>query len=189
VKLDKRTRWLLATLVAVLLVALALQLDRGGEAVGPSAGARSASRAPRETPLPTEIVQVEVDRLEPPSGTFQPGRDIFRYGPKEPPPSQRPAEPQVAEATPTPAPPPKEPAKVEPTGPRPPSAGHLKYLGRFGPEARPIAVLVSGQEIYNARSGEVVEDKFVVEKIGLESLDLGYVGFPDEPPARLVIGG
>jgi hypothetical protein len=84
-----------------------------------------------------------------------------------------------------------EPARPVDTGPPrpvPPSADHLRFLGRFGPTSRPIAVVVSGQEIVNVREGEVVEGKFIIREIGFESVLLGFVGFPDAAPRRLPIG-
>lgn len=65
----------------------------------------------------------------------------------------------------------------------------LEYLGSFGPPERRIAVFTDGAEIYNAVEGEVLQGKFVVAQIGYESVDLAYVEFPEEPPARLAVGG
>jgi hypothetical protein len=67
----------------------------------------------------------------------------------------------------------------------------LTYLGSFGPKSRRIAVFAdeSGENLYNARTGEVLEGKFIVDRIGYESVDLKFVGFPDEPARRLPIGG
>ena len=74
--------------------------------------------------------------------------------------------------------------------PRPPPVT-LVYLGSFGTEARRIAVFADdkGENLYNVRVGEVVEGKFIVDRIGYESVDLKFVGFPDEPAKRLPIGG
>ena len=65
------------------------------------------------------------------------------------------------------------------------------YLGCFGPERRRIAVFADdkGENLYNVQVGEVVEGKFIVDRIGYESVDLKFVGFPDEPAKRLPIGG
>ena len=52
-----------------------------------------------------------------------------------------------------------------------------------------LAVFSDGQEIFNVPEGDVLKEKFVVVKIGLESADLGFVGFPDTPAKRLEIGG
>jgi hypothetical protein len=74
--------------------------------------------------------------------------------------------------------------------PKPPPVT-LKYLGSFGPAARRVAVFAdeNGENLYNARAGEVLEGKFIVDRIGYESVDLKFVGFPDEPARRLPIGG
>nr|MBP9824920.1 hypothetical protein [Thermoanaerobaculia bacterium] len=74
--------------------------------------------------------------------------------------------------------------------PRPPPVT-LVYLGSFGTEARRIAVFADdkGENLYNVRVGEIVEGKFIVDRIGYESVDLKFVGFPDEPAKRLPIGG
>ena len=68
---------------------------------------------------------------------------------------------------------------------------NVTYLGSFGPESKRVAVFAdeSGQNLYNARTGDVLEGKFIVYRIGYESVDLKFVGFPDEPARRLAIGG
>ena len=67
----------------------------------------------------------------------------------------------------------------------------LVYLGSSGMEKRRIAVFAdaAGENLYNVRVGETVEGKFIVDRIGYESVDLKFVGFPDEPAKRLPIGG
>ena len=65
----------------------------------------------------------------------------------------------------------------------------MRYLGSFGPRDRRIAVFEdpAGGGVFNAREGETLQGKFIVDKIGYESVDLRFVGFPDEPPRRLGI--
>ena len=46
-----------------------------------------------------------------------------------------------------------------------------------------------GKEIFNAFEGGVLKGNFVVDKIGYESADLKFVGFPDAPAKRLAVGG
>ena len=46
-----------------------------------------------------------------------------------------------------------------------------------------------GAKIYNALKGDLVKDQFEVQRIGYESVDLVFVGFPNEPAVRLEIGG
>ena len=70
--------------------------------------------------------------------------------------------------------------------PKPPVVD-LKYLGSFGPETRKIAVFYDGSNIYNALAGDVLNGKFIVARIGYESVDLKFVGFPDTPAQRLAL--
>jgi len=63
------------------------------------------------------------------------------------------------------------------------------YLGSFSSGRMRLAVFTDGAEIFNVPEGETLKEKFVVVKIGIESADLGFVGFPDAPAQRLEIGG
>ncbi|RMH15567.1 MAG: hypothetical protein D6696_20455 [Acidobacteria bacterium] len=63
----------------------------------------------------------------------------------------------------------------------------VSLLGIFGPENRRIAALTDGETIINALEGEEINGKFIVDRIGFESIDLRFVGFPDVPPETLEI--
>ncbi|MEO8189361.1 MAG: hypothetical protein ABI682_03385 [Acidobacteriota bacterium] len=99
--------------------------------------------------------------------------------------------------TPTPAPPPPPPpgsaAFVGPLPPPPPTPTptppeiSFKFIGTFGPKDRPFAVLVAGDQIVNARAGEVVFDRFIVRRVGYESVDVGFVGFAPSQTRRIGI--
>ncbi len=98
---------------------------------------------------------------------------------------------------PTPAPPPPpapgSAAFVGPLPPPPPTPTpappeiSFKFIGTFGPKDRPLAVLVSGDQIVNARAGEVVFDRFIVRRVGYESVDVGFVGFAPQQTRRIGI--
>ena len=88
--------------------------------------------------------------------------------------------------TPTPAPPPPPvcgdplfrgpcPPPPPPPTPAPPEIP-FKFVGTFGPKDQPIAVLVAGDKIVNARAGDTVFERFIVKKVGYESIDVGFVG-------------
>ena len=79
------------------------------------------------------------------------------------------------------------PPELPPAGPQPPAL-ELTYLGWFGPKTRPIAAFTDGENLFVARRGEVLADHFRVLDIGLESVDVGFVDFPDVPARRLVVG-
>jgi hypothetical protein len=60
-----------------------------------------------------------------------------------------------------------------------------RCIGRFGPDANPFAVFDGGGAIINVRAGEVIDGKFVVRAIGIESVTIVVDGFPEQ---RVSIG-
>jgi hypothetical protein len=48
-------------------------------------------------------------------------------------------------------------------------------------------VLVQGDQIVNARAGDVVFARFILRKVGYESIDVGFVGFAPSEFRRLGI--
>jgi len=48
-------------------------------------------------------------------------------------------------------------------------------------------VLVSGDQVVNARSGDVVFARFILRKVGYESIDVGFVGFAPTETRRVGI--
>lgn len=158
---------------------------------------------------------LHTDWLETQSGTYRSSRNLFAY--KEPPPPPPPPPPAlppdkdkdgvpdfqdncVAVANPTqvdvdhngvgddcqnprPIPPPPPP----PPPPQPP-AFTLKYIGTFGPAGNPIATFSGNGEIVNVRVGETIDGKFILRSIGIESVEIGYVGFPADVKTRVPIG-
>jgi hypothetical protein len=143
--------------------------------------------------LPQEIVELQLADLEGQPRALTVGRDPFRFGPMPPPPPPPPPtraeleEMRRQEELRREA---QERAAREAMIPRPPPVT-VVYLGSFGTERRRIAVFADdkGENLYNVRVGETVEGKFIVDRIGYESVDLKFVGFPDEPAKRLPIGG
>ena len=132
------------------------------------------------------VVAVGTEYLTASTGTYQPNRNIFRYGqrkivkPPPPPPVKR-EPPKVVEQPRRPVAPPP------PSKPVPPPV-QFELMGIFGPENRRIAVLVDGTEIINALEEDVVKDKFIVNEIGLQSVEFRFVDFPVDETARIEIG-
>ncbi len=182
--LEPRQKTLLWVLAGLLVV---LGWNRLGDLIpsvgtaGPAGGQNEPERA---RALATDVVGLDTSLLDPPSGEFELGRDPFRYGEVPRPKVERPKPPE-----PKPRVDPEPVVEPEPQGPRPPSVSHLAYLGSFGREGQKIAVLTSGEEIYNLREGETFEESFSIAEIGYESVAIGFVDFPDEPPKRLPVGG
>ncbi|MEO8277107.1 MAG: hypothetical protein ABI639_12910 [Thermoanaerobaculia bacterium] len=157
-----------------------------------SSFARGSSRRTAQA-LPQEMTELRIAELQSPTGALSVGRDPFRYGPfPAPPPPPPPTRAELAERArlAEEARLAREAAAREALIPRPPPVT-LVYLGSFGSERRRIAVFAdaAGENLYNVRVGDTVEGKFIVDRIGYESVDLKFVGFPDEPAKRLAIGG
>lgn len=206
-KLSRRERRLVQ-LLGVVVLALVLRA-LFGLAAGPAAPAptaepvarRAAEGGPRfgrgargrEAAIPELVVTLDLDQLEIRPRDLTTGRDPFRFAPPPPPPP--------------PAPPTKEELerrrreeeerlrrleqeRLERLIPRPPEVT-LVYLGSFGPAHRRVAVFSDAQRdrLYNALAGDVLEGKFIVDRIGFESVDVKFVDFPDAPAKRLAIGG
>jgi hypothetical protein len=188
--LSTRERRGLAVLGAVLGIAALRLLWLAAAPPSPAAGVRprGGGRTARSAaaPLPERVVLIRSDRLEARPADFEVGRDLFRYGPPPPPPppsaeelerQRREAEERRRAA---------EEAARRAAVPQPPPVT-VRYLGSFGPPERRVAVFSGSdrESVVNAAVGEVVEGRFVVVEIGFESVDLGFVGFPDVPPRRL----
>lgn len=148
--------------------------------------ARGQRRSASKEVTADEVPLLSVEDLGTASarGSTDTGRDLFDLmAPTMPP-----------QPTPTPAPPvPGDIRFVGPLPPPPPTptpappAVTFKFIGTFGPRDHPIAVIQQGDEILNVREGDVLFGKFVVRKVGYESIDVGFVGFADFETRRLGI--
>jgi len=69
-----------------------------------------------------------------------------------------------------------------------PPAFTYKYIGTFGSAANPIATFSGNGEIINVRVGETIDGKFILKSIGIESVDIGFVGFPPNKTTRVPLG-
>ena len=63
-----------------------------------------------------------------------------------------------------------------------------KYIGTFGSAANPIATFTRDGEIVNARVGDVIDGKFILRNIGLESVEIAFTGFPPDKRQRVPLG-
>lgn len=189
----ERRLLLLLAAAAVALLIRALWPSAAPADVANAPAPRSTAphgRAARAGELPDRVVVVATDRLDQQPPSFEVGRDLFHFAPPPPPPGPTPAElaemrrtsEQRARAA-------REAALTEAARPHPPEID-VRYIGSFGPATRRIAVFVDGAGggLLNARVGEVLKGKFVLARIGYESVDLKYVDFPDLPARRLPVG-
>jgi hypothetical protein len=211
-----RSKLLLAVLGVLLAVFLVRSFDSDqpaprparfvptedlAEATAPAApptppGVRPRAAARREAEQPREVTALRAADLEIVPPAFTPGRDPWRF--VDPPPAPPPPPP--------PGPTPEQLAAMEEARARAAEAARLaalaaaeekarpkpaeftmEYLGNFGPKNGKIAVFSDGKDVHNAREGEVIDQKFIVARIGLESVDIEFVGFPDWPAQRLAV--
>lgn len=181
-----RQKVLLASLAAAVALGL-LPRFFGSDDDAPAGAPNATNRRPDavDAPLPDVVVDLDLAALAPRAGHAEIGRDPWRFAPKPVPPPVRPViRPPVV------APPPQVVERPpEPVGPQPPSSDHLAFLGSFGPSSAPIAVVRGRDDVWVVRKGDVLENQFTVENIGLESIDIGFVGFADTPPRRLGFAG
>jgi hypothetical protein len=61
----------------------------------------------------------------------------------------------------------------------------FKYIGTFGSASRPIATFSSEGEIVNVRVGQQFGGKFILRSIGIESVEIGFIGFPADRTQRV----
>ncbi len=187
---EERQKKLLALLLGVLAVALAYRTYKGtgdDRARSARAGRDDTDSVLAQVEMPH--LDLELLRREP--AKYSPGRDLFRYAPKAPPKRVQQAAPRKPKQDRRPPPQPTVRAAAEPAAPPKPLPPDVDftYLGSFGPPERRIAVFVKNDDIFNALTGDVLMERFIVDKIGFESADIKFVGFPDAPEQRLVAGG
>lgn len=150
-----------------------------------SRGSRAVGKVEVRDKARRGLAELRLASLDVEGGEYEPERNIFIFGQeKKPPPPPPVARPAAVARAPRPAPAPRGPVK-----PQPPPVD-VKLLGIFGPERQRIAVLTDSEGmIIDALEQDVVREKFIVHRIGYESIDLKFVGFPDVEPKRIEIGG
>lgn len=190
----------------------------GGETTSvvtqPSAQSAAVKR-PAPLRAPPGVDPVRLDLLEAESGSYKSDRNLFAY--KEPPPPPPTPLPPPAAPPPdqdkdgvpdfrdncvSTANPDQmdidrdgigsvceEGPEVPPLPPPPtPPQFTWKFIGTFGRPQSPIATFTREGEIVNARVGEIIEGKFILRRIGIESAEISYVGFPPDVTQRIPLG-
>lgn len=209
--------WKTWTAAAVILLAVfAIYSFAAPEPVDdPTDGDRTVARGQKRTTIRTPGVDpVHLEWLEKQTGSYSSRRNLFAFPAPPPPPVPKPPPPPpdkdkdgvpdfqdncVGTANPDQSdidrdgmgsacdegeiapPPPPPPAPVPPTF-------QYKYIGTFGPPANPIATFAREGEILNARVGEIIEGKFILRSIGIESVEISYIGFPADRRDRIPLG-
>ncbi|MBC7928802.1 MAG: hypothetical protein H7039_24425 [Bryobacteraceae bacterium] len=111
-------------------------------------------------------------------------RSLFDFS-QPPPPKPDPV--KVAIGKPVPSPivpitPDVPPAELKPTKPQPPPVP-LKFYGYVNPagRAQKRAFFVEGEEIHIVREGELVKRRYKIVRIGVNSVIVEDINFPDSP--------
>ena len=156
--------------LALLLVAVAAiarawwESNSSVNASSPPSTARpSAGAGPKPAGLAAAVEPVALDALKlsrpEPVGA---ARNPFRFRPK-PPSSPEPPRPS-SEQPGTPAAPP------------PPVRIALKFIGVVdAPNAGPLAILSDPRGVYQGHEGDIIDGRYRILKIGVESIDLAYL--------------
>jgi hypothetical protein len=160
---------LVAVAVVIVGVVFARRSDTpAGTAVAPSNSRRASARAPQES---TPVADVKLELLKTAPSRVEPTtRNPFQFKPKAPPPAPRPPAGAGRGAPVVIAPPPV------PQGPPPPPPIALKYIGVLETAQGRVAVFRdSGGDIVNGKEGDIIDGRYRLLKIGVESADLAYV--------------
>lgn len=163
----------LLVLVAVAVVIVGIMFVRRSATPAGTAAAPSNSRraSPRATEQSTPLADVRLELLKAAPSDVDPStRNPFQFKPKAPPPAPRPSASAGRGAPVVIAPPPV------PQGPPPPPPIALKYIGVLETAQGRVAVFRdSGGDIVNGKEGDIIDGRYRLLKIGVESADLAYI--------------
>lgn len=173
----KRPREMALGAAAVLLVAIAVWgLRQGGtdqpSGPDPTAATASATRPPTRTKSPlteVDLKALHAVRPEPDESA----RNPFRFRPKPAPAPSAALVKQQQQAAAA-----AEQAERGPVEPPPPPRIPLKYIGDMADPKTPgkrIAILSDARGTYYGREGDVVEGRYRIVRMGVESIELAYL--------------
>jgi hypothetical protein len=170
---SKRRREIALAVLAVVLVATIVWRVRSAApsastaATPANSAAQSANQRPanQRDPAEVDLSALEAERVEPADSDRNPFR--FRTSPA-PSPVPVPKMPSASAA----------PEETGPIEPPPPPPIPLKYIGLVSqddPKVGRVAVLSDTRGVYYGREGEIIEGRYRILKIGVESIDLAYL--------------
>jgi hypothetical protein len=187
------SRKALLALLGVLLLALVYRYWPGDGAAGAGPSARAARPGAAARPGGSTLLPGEIPPLAIGASRGEVGgavvRNVFAFH-VPPTPTPKPPPP-----TPTPFP---KPGSIEFIGPRLPTptptatpivppAVPFRALGIFGPRERPIVAFEDGARLINAREGDILDGRFILRRVGRESVDFAFVGLPPEITRRIPV--
>ena len=206
------TSWKTWTVLGAALIAVfAIYMYAAPEPSSPASPGSPGRTQPRTTVPTPGVDPIQVEWLEPPTGSYSSRRNLFTFPAPPPPPPPPPPPDRDRDGVPdvqdncvaaanadqrdvdgdgigsacddSEVPPPPPPPPV----PQPPQFTY-RYIGTFGNAANRIATFARDGEIVNARVGDTIDNRFILRSIGLESVEIGFVGFPPDERRRIPIG-
>jgi hypothetical protein len=183
---DRRKLILLGAVVVVLAVVLYEMWPGTSSGAAPSSNRQAQTRTAPNEPPAASTPEVHLDELQ--AGRARPGpgeRNLFAYKTKAPPPLP-PAPPRPVVTAPV-----VNTAPAVPSGPPPPPPITLKFIGlvEATEHAQKIAILSDGRNVpYYGREGDIIEGRYRILKIGVESIDIAYVDGRGRQTIRLTGG-
>lgn len=183
----------LLLLLGLLVAVAAVRFWPGPEPEVAASSPRRPGVVPAGRPGGTPTASEEIPALALGQGRGEIGgevvRNVFAFH-VPPTPTPRPVPP-----TPTPFPVPGMAQFVGPRLPTPtptatpiiPPAIPYRALGIFGPREKPIVTFEDGPRLINAREGDVLDGRFILRRVGRESVDFAFVGLPPEITRRIPV--
>jgi hypothetical protein len=170
--------WLLVALAVAVVVVVANWMWPTNSAtltLPASNQARAAQRRDQEKIDPADLeIRLEALSAAPPAaGSVE--RNPFRFQPKAPPPQP-------------PAPPPGPPVNPGPppvTGPPPPPPIPLKFIGIVEKQGLKVAALSDCRSTFYGTEGQIIDGRYRLIRIGVESMVIEYVDGRGRTTVRL----
>ncbi len=178
----ERRQWLVGGgVVAVLGVAAWLQMRPAATTAPAAVTARARAQASAGPAAAGPMTAVKLPALE--QGRDEPtdtSRNPFRFQPKVAPAPPRPVEPPQPAVGAGPS------APAAPTGPPPPPPIPLKFIGLVEKaDGTKVAVLTDGRVTLYGREGDIIDGRYRIVKIGVESIELTHADGRGRQTVRL----
>lgn len=172
----KRQREIALAVAAILLIAVAVWAVQRSTAPPAPVAPGGATATNTQPPSKHPITEIDLDALQAKRAEPEESdRNPFRFKPRAAPPAPaaviRQQQQQAAEAA-------AQAAAAGPSEPPPPPRIPLKYIGDMVDPKNPgkrIAILSDTRGTYHGREGEVIEGRYRIVRIGVESIELAYL--------------